>query len=103
MAQLTCVGFAQTTVGTTATALNTLAAIPGGASTVEIAVEAEPANGARIGATAAIRWRPDGTAPTTSVGNPVASGGTFAVEGKLSNISIIAQAGTATLNITYYG
>lgn len=92
MAQRTCVGFAQTTVGTTATALNTLAAIPGGASTVEIAVE-----------TAAIRWRPDGTAPTTSVGNPVASGGTFAVEGKLSNVSIIAQAGTATLNITYYG
>ena len=48
------------------------------------------------------RWRDDGTAPTPSVGAPLASGGTLIYSGRLSALRVIAQSGSPTLNIAFY-
>jgi hypothetical protein len=52
--------------------------------------------------TNAIRWRDDGTAPTASVGMPVAVGQTFIYSGNLSAITFIPQTGSATMDVSYY-
>ncbi len=49
-----------------------------------------------------VRWRDDGTAPTASVGIPVASGRAFQYAADLSAISFIEQASGAILNVSYY-
>lgn len=51
---------------------------------------------------AAIRYRDDGTAPTASVGMPVAVGQAFQYTGTLSAIRIIQQSASATINVIYY-
>lgn len=51
---------------------------------------------------AAVRWRDDGTAPTSSVGMPLANGVTLQYDGDLTKIQFIEQSPTAKLNITYY-
>lgn len=51
---------------------------------------------------AAVRWRDDGTAPTASVGMPLATGVTLQYDGDLSQIRFIEQAASAKLNISYY-
>jgi len=50
---------------------------------------------------AAIRWRDDGTAPTTTVGNPVAIGAQLIYSGPLPTLQVIAQSGTAVVNIYF--
>lgn len=50
----------------------------------------------------AVRWRDDGTAPTASVGMPLAAGVTLQYDGDLSRIKFIEQTGGAKLNISYY-
>jgi hypothetical protein len=52
--------------------------------------------------TAAIRWRDDATAPTTTVGNPVSAGQQLTYYGLLSTLQVVAQAGAATVNINFY-
>jgi len=52
--------------------------------------------------TANVRWRDDGTAPTTTVGMPVAAGQCFAYTGSLSAIQFIAQSGSPVVNVAYY-
>ena len=52
--------------------------------------------------TANIRWRDDGTAPTTSVGMPVSSGQCFYYNSKFSALSVIAQSGSPVLDISFY-
>lgn len=52
--------------------------------------------------TQAVRWRDDGTAPTASVGMPLAVGATLQYDGDLTKIQFIEQTGSAKLNITYY-
>ncbi len=52
--------------------------------------------------TAAIRWRDDGTAPTTSVGNPLAVATRLTYDGLLASLQVIAQTGTAVVNIEFY-
>lgn len=55
--------------------------------------------------TAAVRYRDDGTAPTASVGFPLAVTGAnqpLTYCGQLSAIQFIQQAGSATLNVLYY-
>jgi hypothetical protein len=52
--------------------------------------------------TAAVRWRDDGTAPTASVGMPLAAGVTLQYDGDLNKIQFIQNGGTAELNISYY-
>jgi hypothetical protein len=49
-----------------------------------------------------VRWRDDGTAPTSSVGMPLAAGVTLQYDGDLSKIQFIEQVGGAILNISYY-
>jgi len=50
----------------------------------------------------AVRWRDDGTAPTASVGMPLAVGVTFVYDGDLTKIRFIEQTGGAKLNVSYY-
>lgn len=52
--------------------------------------------------TAAIRWRDDGTAPTASVGMPVAAGQCFYYSGTVAALRVIAQSGSPVVNISFY-
>ncbi len=51
---------------------------------------------------AAIRWRDDGTNPTTSVGMPVASGACFNYSGTFAKLALIAQTGSPIVDISFY-
>lgn len=51
---------------------------------------------------APVRWRDDNTAPTASVGMPLAIGVPLQYDGDLSKIKFIQQSATAKLNISYY-
>lgn len=50
----------------------------------------------------AVRWRDDGTAPTASVGVPLAVGEVLSYNGEPGLLKIISQGSTATINISYY-
>lgn len=65
--------------------------IPSGSNSILIYVESS-----------GIRWRDDGTAPTSSVGNPVAAGAAFTYSGSLPNFQFIGQTAGATVDVTYY-
>jgi len=70
----------------------------------------DPVSGAAIRPTLAIiiaetqgvRWRDDGTAPTATVGMPLAVGVPLAYDGPLANIQFIEQTASAILNVSYY-
>lgn len=62
----------------------------------------QPTMAVIIAESQAVRWRDDGTAPTGSVGMPLAVGVPFNYDGPLQNIRFIEQAASATLNISYY-
>lgn len=51
---------------------------------------------------AAIRYRDDGTAPTASIGIPVAAGNCFQYSGNIPGLQIIQQAASATIDATFY-
>lgn len=51
---------------------------------------------------APVRWRDDGTAPTASVGMPLAVGVPLQYDGDLARIRFIEQSASAKLNISYY-
>lgn len=51
---------------------------------------------------APVRWRDDNTAPTASVGMPLAVGVPLQYDGDLSKIRFIEQSASAKLNISYY-
>jgi len=52
----------------------------------------------------AIRWRDDGTAPTASVGFPLAVAVNYTYDaGQLSALRVISQVAGAKLNVVYYG
>lgn len=55
--------------------------------------------------TQAVRWRSDGVVPTTSVGMPVAVGGSWIFEGRSEMLAlrVIAQVSGGKLNVMYYG
>jgi hypothetical protein len=72
------------TIPTTICAANTVTA-------VRIVAEAQ-----------AVRWRDDGTAPTASVGQPLAVGVELAYEGSIANIQFIEQTSAAKLNVLFY-
>ncbi|MCC8963772.1 hypothetical protein H8A95_15990 [Bradyrhizobium sp. Pear76] len=65
--------------------------IPSGARSATIAVE-----------TQAIRYRDDGTAPTSTVGMPVAVGQTIVYQGTLSKIQLISQTAGAKVSVLFY-
>lgn len=55
-----------------------------------------------IAETQGVRWRDDGTAPTASVGMPLAVGIPLQYDGDLTKIKFIEQTASAKLNISYY-
>ena len=55
-----------------------------------------------IAETAGVRWRDDGTAPTSSVGMLIAQDATLEYSGNLSMIKFIAASGSPLLNVSYY-
>ncbi len=85
---LTQMGYQQITSLSTSTALT----VPNGATRVLIVAESQ-----------AVRWRPDGatTAPTATVGMPLAVGQPLVYSGDLSAIRFIEQAASAKLNVFY--
>src|SRR6185312_2208443 len=70
---------------------NTTLAVPAGATLAEICVEG-----------ASVRYRDDGTAATSSLGIPVASGTCFQYSGPLASLSFTAQSGSPTIDVSYY-
>lgn len=82
-----CLGYQQIVGPSSSTALT----VPAGATLALIVAE-----------TQAVRWRDDGTAPTASVGMPLAVGISLSYDGDLKAIRFIQSAATATLNVSYY-
>lgn len=52
---------------------------------------------------AGVRYRDDGTSPTSTVGMPMAAGDSLWYTGRLQSISFIRTDTTTVLNILYYG
>ena len=52
--------------------------------------------------TVSIRWRDDGTNPTTTVGMVLAAGADFAYSGNLDAIKLIETAATSIVNVSYF-
>lgn len=82
-----CLGYQQITLLSAATGLT----VPQGTTLAVIAP-----------LTQGVRWRDDGTAPTASVGMPIAAGAYFSYDGDLKSIKFIEQTASAELNISYY-
>lgn len=82
-----CLGYQQITSLSAATNLT----VPAGATLAVIIPEAQN-----------VRWRDDGTAPTSTVGMPVAVGVVLSYDGDLKKIQFIQQASGGILNISYY-
>jgi ABC-type nickel/cobalt efflux system permease component RcnA len=83
----TVLGYQQITSLSASTALT----VPVGATMALIVAE-----------TQAVRWRDDGTAPTASVGMPLATGTSLSYDGDLKAIRFIQQTASAVLNVSYY-
>ncbi len=64
---------------------------PSGAGMALITVEAQ-----------AVRWRDDGTAPTATVGMPLAVGQSMSYFGDMTKIQFIAQVAGGIINVSYY-
>jgi hypothetical protein len=87
-AGLTAKGYQQITSLSSAAALT----VPTGATVALIQAESQ-----------SIRWRDDGTNPTTTVGMVLAAGETVFFTGSLSAFRAIEVSASAKLNISYYG
>jgi len=86
--QARCLGYQQITNVSASTALT----VPAGA--VRALIQPQ---------TQAVRWRDDGTAPSATVGMPLAVGTTLDYDGDLTAIRFFEQAASAALNVVYYG
>lgn len=82
-----CLGYQQITSLSASTALT----VPTGATMALIIPELQ-----------AVRWRDDGTAPTASVGMPLAVGTSLSYDGDLKAIRFIQQAASGYINVCYY-
>lgn len=83
-------GYQQSTSLSATSAIN-LPSIPQAAGSVLLSVE-----------TQAVRYRDDGTDPTATVGQPVATGQTLCYANDAHAVRIISQTAGATINLTYY-
>lgn len=84
-------GYCQLTSIDTSTLLSSCTGFPTDATRAVFVPEAQ-----------AIRYRDDGTAPTTTVGQPVAVGVSIEYTGALSKVRVIAQVSGAKLNVLFY-
>ena len=91
----TCFGYQQISTLSSATGLTVPAMAPDG-------LNAKPVFALIVAEGAPVRWRDDGTAPTASVGMPLAVGVPFQYDGDLTKIKFIEQSASAKLNISYY-
>lgn len=91
----TCMGYQQITSLSAATGLTVPTQTPDGS-------KQQPTFALIIAETQGVRWRDDGTAPTASVGMPLAVGVPLQYDGDLTKIKFIEQTGSAKLNISYY-
>lgn len=82
-----CLGYQQITSLSAATNLT----VPANATMAVIVVEGQ-----------SVRWRDDGTAPTSTVGMPLAVGSSLNYDGDLKKVQFIQQASGGILNISYY-
>jgi len=82
-----CLGYQQITSLSASTALT----VPSGATRALV-----------IPQTQNVRWRDDGTAPTASIGMPLAAGTILSYDGDLSRIRFIETTASAAINISYY-
>jgi hypothetical protein len=91
----TCFGYQQIAVLNASTGLTVPTVTPEG-------LNGKPVFALIVAEGAAVRWRDDGTAPTASVGMPLAVGVPLQYDGDLTKIRFIEQAASAKLNISYY-
>ena len=91
----TCMGYQQITSLSSATNLT----VP---QTTLNGLNAKPVFALIVAEGQAVRWRDDKTAPTSTVGMPLAVGIPLQYDGDLTNIKFIEQVSGATLNISYY-
>lgn len=90
-----CMGYQQITSLSSAATLTVPATDKNGLS-------AKPTLAVIVPETQAVRWRDDGTAPTSSVGMPLAVGQPLEYDGDLSKIQFIEQSASAKINVSYY-
>jgi hypothetical protein len=90
----TCFGYQQITVNTAKT-LTVPTNAPDG-------LNARPVFALIVAEVAGVRWRDDGTAPTASVGMPLAVGVPLQYDGDLTKIQFIQQSAGAIINVSYY-
>ena len=91
----TCFGYQQITDLTASTALTVPVKSPEG-------LNAKPVLALIVAEGAPVRWRDDGTAPSSTVGMPIAVGVPFQYDGDLTKIRFIQQSASGILNISYY-
>ena len=91
----TCFGYQQITNLSASVGLTIPARAPDG-------LNAKPVFALIIAEGAPVRWRDDGTAPTASVGMPLAVGVPLQYDGDLTKIRFIQQSTSGILNISYY-
>lgn len=85
--RVTPLGYEQVTSISSAKSLT----VPTGATMAVITAEVQ-----------AIRYRDDGTAPSSSVGMPLAVGTALVYQGTLSAVQVIEQTSGAKVNVLYY-
>lgn len=91
----TCFGYQQIATLTSAQSLTVPTVSPMG-------FKAQPTLAVIVAETQGVRWRDDGTAPTASVGMPLAAGVPLNYDGDLTKIQFIEQTSAAKLNVSYY-
>jgi hypothetical protein len=91
----TCLGYQQITDLSSAVGLTVPTLAPDGSNQ-------KPTFALIICETQGVRWRDDSTAPTASVGMPLAAGVPLQYDGDLNKIKFIQQTASAKLNISYY-
>lgn len=91
----TCLGYQQITDLSSATGLTVPTLAPDGSNQ-------KPTFALIVAEAQGVRWRDDNTAPTASVGMPLAAGIPLQYDGDLNKIKFIQQTASAKLNISYY-
>jgi len=91
----TCLGYQQITDLSSAVGLTVPTLAPDGSNQ-------KPTFALIICETQGVRWRDDGTAPSASVGMPLAAGVPLQYDGDLNKIKFIQQSASAKLNVSYY-